>query len=373
MAELFDVAIAGGGPAGAAAALTLARHGRRVLLADAAPADAFHVGEGLPPTARSLLQELGVLDRFHDDGHRISHGNVSVWGSNEPQSVDYMLQAHAHGYQLDRPRFDAMLKDAAREAGAVVCDRTRLTRQDEENAGQPMRLQLSSAGETRTTACRWLVHAGGRAAATLRYHGVTRHRTDRLIAFYTVLHGDDGSDRDGRTMIEAGADGWWYSVLLPSCERLVVYLCDHDVAPAERAALLSIDGFRDRLRGAPHISQMCRLHGYRLVRAPRGADASSGRLERFAGDAWLAVGDAALSFDPLSSQGISNALYTGMLGARAIDAALNGRIERLEHYKQHLARIYDAYLRHRATFYGYEMRWRERPFWQRRHVALASL
>lgn len=375
MAQRFDVAIAGGGPAGTAAALTLARLGRSVLLADAAPADAIRVGEGLPPSVHSLLQELGLLERFRADGHRVSHGNVSVWGVNKPQNVDFMFQAHGHGYQLDRCRFDAMLKAAAGEAGVQLCDQARLRvamREQAADCSQPdptMRLQLSSGNAAREIECRWLIHAGGRAAATLRSCGVARCQTDRLIAFHTLLHANGASDFDGRTMIEAGADGWWYSVLLPAGERLVVYLCDQDIGLAERAALLSVEGFVAKLRAAPHLHQWCLAHGYRPIGTPRGADASSGRVECFAGDRWLAVGDAALSFDPLSSQGISNALYTGMLGARAIDAALDGRFEALEHYQRHLTQIYAAYLRNRATFYGYETRWREHPFWQRRHAA----
>ncbi len=370
-AQTFDVAIAGGGPAGAAAALLLARSGRQVLLADAAPVAVFRVGEGLPPSAHSLLQELGVFERFRADGHRVSHGNVSVWGADKPQSVDFMFQAHGHGYQLDRPCFDAMLKHAAREAGALVCDQTRLSLPNAARDGafdQPFRMQLSDSSGSRNIECRWLVDAGGRSGTITRRLGVERCKTDRLIAFHTLLQTDSASDCDGRTMIEAVQDGWWYSVLLPSNERLLVYLCDSDLGRTERAALLSTDGFAAKLTNAPHMHQFCQLHGYRPRRVPQGADASSGRLERFSGDGWLALGDAALSFDPLSSQGISNALYTGMAGARAINAALDGQKDALAHYNDHLAGIYRAYLSNRAHFYGYERRWAQQPFWQRRHA-----
>lgn len=370
-AQSFDVAIAGGGPAGSAAALMLARSGRRVLLADASPVDAFHVGEGLPPSAHSLLHELGVFERFCADGHRVSHGNVSVWGSDKSQSVDFMFQAHGHGYQLNRSRFDAMLKNAAREAGALICDQTRLGLLNAARDGtldQPIRIQLSDGSGSRDIEARWLVDAGGRAATTTRRLGVERCKTDRLIAFHVLLQSDSASDSDGRTMIEAAQDGWWYSVLLPSNARLLIYLCDSDLSRCERAALLSTDGFAAKLNNAPHLHRFCQSHGYQLSCAPQGVDASSGRLERFSGEGWLALGDAALSFDPLSSQGISNALYTGLAGARAINAVLDGNRSALAHYNDHLSSIYDAYLRNKAIFYGYEKRWPQLPFWQRRHA-----
>src|SRR5438445_13201257 len=52
--------------------------------------------------------------------------------------------------------------------------------------------------------------------------------------------------------------------------------------------------------------------------------AHSALLQPFAGPAWFAVGDAACSFDPLSSQGLLNALYTGLAAAEATDRNLSG-------------------------------------------------
>ena len=92
-----EVVIAGGGPAGAAAAIALARAGRDVLLVAGSDDAAFKVGEGLPPNARSLLRDLGVLDRVLADGHRASPGTCAIWGDAEAHANDFLFQLHGHG------------------------------------------------------------------------------------------------------------------------------------------------------------------------------------------------------------------------------------------------------------------------------------
>jgi 2-polyprenyl-6-methoxyphenol hydroxylase-like FAD-dependent oxidoreductase len=359
-----DVAVIGAGPAGAATALTLAKKGWRVLLIDASPNRTFRVGEGLPPPARSLLRDLGVLERFLADGHRTSYGNLSAWGSATLQATDFLLQVQGHGFQLDRVRFDVMLRTATCETGVELREETLLTTV-EQRSGGAFRLHLSDRKGTFQTDCRWLVDASGRRSRIARVLNSTRLAADRLTAFYTILQTSADSDKDGRTWIEACPDGWWYSVLLPTGGRLVAYLTDLDLA--DKRKLLSIPGFHRQLAQTEHLSALSAEHGYSVCQRPRGSDASSGRLDRCAGANWLAVGDAALSFDPLSSQGITNALYTGLQAGQTIAACLNGNDETVkERYANHLAAIYRAYMQNRTTFYAYETRWPTRPFWQRR-------
>ena len=361
--ENFDVAVIGAGPAGAATALQVARAGGRVLLVDSSPTQHFRVGEGLPPAARSLLRELGVLQSFLADGHRISYGNLSAWGSSDLRPTDFMFQQSGHGFQLDRIRFDAALRAAACQAGANLYENTRLEK-IEHHADVGFCLHLKSMTQSFEATCRWLVDATGRRSWVAQAQGATRQGMDHLAAFYTILQTEETTDQDGRTWVEACPDGWWYSVLLPSGKRLVSYLTDLDLV--EKKQILSIAGFQQQLSKTQHLHILCTTHHYSIQHRPRGADASSVRLDALTGPGWLAVGDAAISFDPLSSQGISNALYTGIKAGQAIVAALNGNGGLVMHYAAHLAAIYQAYLQNRATFYSYETRWPNNLFWQRR-------
>ncbi|MEO1084046.1 MAG: hypothetical protein AAFY88_07375, partial [Acidobacteriota bacterium] len=74
----------------------------------------------------------------------------------------------------------------------------------------------------------------------------------------------------------------------------------------------------------------------------------------------------ALSFDPISSQGLFNALYTGLRGAEALAARLAGDGGLLAAYCARLESVRKAYRHHFQVYYGQERRWAGRPFWAAR-------
>jgi flavin-dependent dehydrogenase len=372
MATDVDVAIAGGGPAGAAAAIALARRGRRVLLAEAGEGRWPRIGEGLPPSTRALLRELGVLDRVLANGHRRSPGTIAFWGADTAHVEDTLFGLHGDGLQLDRARFDGGLRATARAVGAEVHEgaHLRLLERGDADALHTFELRIG-AEPPRSVRARWLIDAGGRAATLSRACGAQRIVHDRLLAFHQRLIGGAATDRDGRTWVEAVADGWWYSVLLPSDERLIVFLGDFsgDDGPAERRALLHGDGLWRKLRAAPRLQALCGDHGWRPHGTVSGADAGSAELDRAGGERWLAVGDAALAFDPLSSKGIANALYTGLRAAAAIHESEMGDPDAVSAYARHLREIHRVYREQRRTFYALERRWPESDFWRARGSA----
>lgn len=372
MATTVDVAIAGGGPGGAAAAIALARQGQHVLLADAGTGRWPRIGEGLPPSTRALLRELGVLDQVLADGHRRSPGALAFWGSDTAHVEDTLFALHGDGLQLDRTRFDAGLRAAAQAAGAEVLEGARLRLRQRGDARTPhtLELRIGEAAPQRVQA-RWLIDASGRTASLARTLGARRISHDRLLAFHQRLVGGAATDRDGRTWVEAVADGWWYSVLLPSDERLIAFLGDFSGA-AERRQLLDSEGLWNALRAAPRLHALCTGHGWRPHGAVQGADAGSTALDHASDERWLAVGDAALAFDPLSSKGIANALYTGLRAAAAIHASDKGDPEATTAYARHLREIHRVYREQCRSYYAMERRWPESKFWQARRRLLAE-
>jgi flavin-dependent dehydrogenase len=94
--------------------------------------------------------------------------------------------------------------------------------------------------------------------------------------------------------------------------------------------------------------------------------APSFQLDTVAGDGWVAVGDAASAYDPISSQGVYKALADGLRAGSALATHLAGDATSLAQYRAALAGRFDGYLAQRNHFYGVERRWPEASFWRKR-------
>jgi flavin-dependent dehydrogenase len=363
--DAYEVVVVGGGPAGAAAAIILARAGCRVLLLEGSSGKGFKIGEALPPASRPFLQELGVWDSFVADEHLPCYGNLSAWGSSHLHCTDFIFDPNGNGWHLDRPRFDVLLRREASLAGAMVRTATTLRKIVRQPSGDWL-LTLTREGREISVCCHWLIDATGRRCVIARGQGARRRADDTLVALFAVFSPSKDSrlaDQDSRTLIEAAPDGWWYTALLPSKQWVVAYLIDADLFP-RTSDIRSI--YTSLLSCTERIRDCLTAHRYILQTNPKVVPANTSRLDHTMGDGWLAVGDAALSFDPLSSQGILTSLYTGMKAGEALVERLSGNPDALANYGHRLAVIYNAYLRNRSTYYMLEERWAERPFWRRR-------
>ena len=96
--------------------------------------------------------------------------------------------------------------------------------------------------------------------------------------------------------------------------------------------------------------------------------AHTGRLDRVHGPGWIATGDAAQSRDPLSGDGVLTALRSGRLAAQTLIASGHCGPAVFDAYTTVLDDDWSTYLELRQTFYSFENRWADQPFWRRRHT-----
>jgi flavin-dependent dehydrogenase len=363
-----DVVIVGGGPAGMATALTLARAGYSVTVMERSRYETFRIGETLPPEVQRPLIDLGLWDQFLAEGHLESPGIVSAWGQPDLYHNDFIVNPHGPGWHIDRRYFDAMLANAALAAGVEVlieakptaCVLGRSSRWSVQALVNGMRLERLGS---------MLVDATGRSLSPARSLGGHRIVHDRLVALLGLMPaGVAARPGDRRTLVEAVETGWWYSAPLPDGRRIASFMTDGDLIPRGAGARALFR--RQQLERAPH-TRAC-LGQRAFHDEPWLAAACSSRPAQLASPGWLAVGDAVASFDPLSQQGVTWALESALQAARAIDAHFQGDPLALDNYAHWVEAEFAGYLVLRAEYYGRERRWPGFPFWRRRHVTQSS-
>ena len=359
----FDAVVLGGGPAGAATAIALAGGGFSVALVERTVEPLARVGETLPPDVRPLLEALGVWSAFGGDGHDRSVGNRSCWGRDDPGDHHFIVSPYGSGWHIERRRFEKMLLAAAAARGVVVFPGRRLQAVSGDGSGWALRIPERLGAH-------FAVDASGRASVLARICGAERVSIDQLIGATMFLGPRPNppqrrADPHGRfTLIEAAPDGWWYTAPLPGGRLVAACMTDADIAA--RMALRGTEGWLAHARRTRQTRD--RLAAYELDRPPRLASANTSRLSSVVGPSWLAVGDAAVSSDPLSSQGIITALECGIDAAAAIASHLSGDREALSGYALRVTDRYRRYLVDRAQYYGAERRWSGSAFWARRQA-----
>jgi flavin-dependent dehydrogenase len=366
---MMGVVILGGGPAGCATALSLLASGvdpADITLIEASRYAHDRIGESIPPDTRRLFSELRVLEAFLGQAHEPSYGSASSWGSDELGYNDFVFNPYGHGWHLDRRRFDAWLA-AEVQARGVEC-KTPLRFLDVlEHGADGAVLSLGDArGERERVGARFVVDATGARSHYARRMGARRRDLDRLVSVAAFFRLPADAQFGRLTVLEAVEAGWWYTARLPDRRIAAAFASSHGLLKQHRfdrprAWLEALVGTRHIIgplsvcEGEPGSLSVC--------------TAPSFVLDQAYGEHWLAVGDAASAYDPISSQGIFKALTDGLSAGRCIVEFLGGRRDALVSHQHDLEQRFDAYARQRAYFYEQEQRWPESPFWRERVAA----
>ena len=329
--SVADVLVIGGGPAGSATALRLARSGQRVTLLDR---DRFPrekpCSEYMSPETVRHLDALGVLATLDGAGGAALDG-TQVSGPLGSTLVGRFARAggtpfRATGLGLRRSVLDATLLRAARDAGATVLEETSVQDLVRDASGAIAGVRLRDpAGRSLEMRARVVVGADGLGSVVARRAGLHRQGRVRRIAFVAHVAGVQGLT--ATTEMHVSRDGYIGINAIGGGVANVAL-----VVPAHRAREAKGDpeGFFFReLQRCPAIRE--RVHRESgLVRQVLVTGPFDAMSRRSTADGALLVGDAADFFDPFTGEGICSALRGAELAAETLEEALHqpGRITR---------------------------------------------
>jgi flavin-dependent dehydrogenase len=351
------VVILGGGPAGSATALSLKAHWpeQPVVIVEPTANTPWRPGETLSPAARELLVSLGCWRHFENEGFFESPGTLTAWESERLEENPYLFSPRGTGWQLERKKFDALLLERTEASGIAVMRGARYLSSERRRDGL-WRLHLRHAGSLDAS---FVIDATGRAALFATAQGARRAASNPLLAVLQPFRVSGGISRE--TLIEAQADGWWYSIPTRTGLLAIGWVTDPNSLRRHRLGLAEC--LRERLERSRYTR--LRVSGAQPAGDPIVRNAGCQRLNVVAGDRWLATGDCAAAYDPLSGQGLVHALRFGKLASFAVIDYFRGRPQGLQLYAKLIRQDYDSHLQTGKYYYRQVKRWPHSRFWKR--------
>ncbi|NDJ91563.1 NAD(P)/FAD-dependent oxidoreductase [Mycolicibacter kumamotonensis] len=317
MTEHTDVVIVGSRCAGSAAAIALARRGRSVVALDSATFPSDTLSTHLFFTHHwAELERLGATSRVLELGAPL-HTSAGL-GAPGVESVgpSSTYEGFAAGACIRRPGLDFALVETARAAGAEVREHVRVTDLLRDSAGRVTGVRYRRrTGETGEITAKLVIGADGRRSTVARLVGTRAHHSwdnQRMMAYayYEDAHPDRRHvamqwryDDDLVTVFPCDG-GQLVALQMPPVRRADEYRADR--VAAYEATIDRIPPYAERLRGCTRVSNVLVSYNHPSY------------FRHSHGPGWALAGDAGHFKDPVTAQGIRDALRFGRLLGEAV-------------------------------------------------------
>jgi 1H-pyrrole-2-carbonyl-[peptidyl-carrier protein] brominase len=330
-----DVLIIGGGPAGCAAAMFLAKEGIKPIILEQEEFPRFHIGESMTGEAGAVLRRLGLEEQMLARKYPVKHG-VRVFGTNSwfipvaRRDEDWNLHLTST-WQVRRSDFDAMMLEEAQKRGAKLIRGTAKSALRTEDGGVRGVTMKRPDGSSEEIEADVVIDCSG-MATFLANQKVTGPKYlgsyDKQIAFFTHVK---GALRDSGTSGEMAKDntlifyqkkyhwGWF----IPVDDEVVSLGIVVPTAEFQKHKQDREEFFRNYLPQInPEIAR--RTENIEFVEKVHVIPNYSFQVRGFCGKGFICLGDAHRFIDPIFSFGLSAAVREAEFAVPHIVSYLKG-------------------------------------------------
>ncbi|HEX5808178.1 MAG TPA: NAD(P)/FAD-dependent oxidoreductase [Anaerolineales bacterium] len=325
---MYDVIIIGGGPAGSTMGSYLSKAGIKNLILEGHNQPRPHVGESLVLSTMRVFSELGLIDTMDQAGFPKKYGAAWRDFNGKEQALHFSEFRQEgidrdHTYHVDRSKFDLLLLKHAESLGSEVHQGVQVKRVnfvDDRAVG----VRVKFAGQEIDIPSRIVVDASGRQTLLGRQLGLKQN--DKIFNQYAV-HGwfenvERGEDPKTADYIHIYflpvKRGWAWQIPITDAITSVGVVAEREVfqqfkSESERyfsTYVQSNKGLACAMANAVRVNDFKTEGDYSYI------------LDKFCGNGFLMVGDAARFVDPIFSSGVSVAMHSARFGAQTIQAAL---------------------------------------------------
>ena len=322
---MSDVIIIGGGPAGSALGCYLSQAGISNVILEKAMHPRPHVGESMVTASTRVFQEIGFLEVMEREGFVKKYGATWHSPSNRGKFAIAFGEFPQPGieqdytYHVDRSKFDLLLLKQAESLGSKVVQGVMVKRVLFDENGRAIGVRAALDDVEFDMHAKIVVDASGRD--TLLGRQLRTKKKDTIFNQYAVhawFEGVDRGDDDSKDHIHIYflpvERGWVWQIPITDKITSVGVVVDKKVF---KEVFTNMDKYFQTMTETNESLQQALQNARRINEYKTEGDYSYS-MEKFVGDGYLLIGDAARFVDPIFSSGVSIALYSAKFAAKSI-------------------------------------------------------
>lgn len=322
-----DVIIIGGGPAGSAMGSYLSMAGINNTILESAIFPRPHVGESMVTSSTRVFREIDFLKVMEREGFVHKYG--ASW--HPPTGKEFAIEFREfpqegvnqdYTYHVDRSKFDLLMLKHAESLGSKVHQGVHV-KQVLFEGDRACGVRIGIAGQEIDLPAKMVVDATGRN--TLLGNQLRLKKKDPIFNQYAVHawyknvdRGTPPTDDFIHIYFLNIERGWVWQIPINDEITSMGVVAERDVFKNARQD--SETYFNTHINSNPDLARAM-LPAIRINEFKSEGDYSYS-LDKFVGNGYMMIGDAARFVDPIFSSGVSIALYSAKYGSERIRYAL---------------------------------------------------